>query len=157
MKARTIATVLLLVFVAASVGYLVIAGMQPGEGSVNSSGIDVDSSSGHKVIVYYFHGTSRCVACRKIEDYTYDAIASGFPDAMKSRLIEWYTVDVDKPENNHFIEDYQLFSQSVVIVDVVDGQQKRWENLELVWHMVDNKETFTTYIQDAVQAYLEGK
>lgn len=107
-----------------------------------------------KVIAYYFHGTRRCVSCRKIEAYSQEAIDSGFTEELKAGKLEWLVINTDESENEHFLKDYQLYTKSLVISDVKNGKQIRWKNLEKVWQLLPNKEAFMKYVQEEVHAYL---
>jgi hypothetical protein len=144
MTPKKITTAVLLVFVAASVGYLVLSesGQQESAG-VSAVAADDD---GDKTVVYYFHATKRCKTCRTIESYAEDAIRSGFPDEVASGKIEWRTVNLDYPENEHFIDDYELATRTVVLVDRENGVDVRWQRLDRVWELVHDKQDFVDYI-----------
>jgi hypothetical protein len=144
MTPKTITTAVLLVFVAASVGYLVVSESSketPAGTVVNESADDTD-----KTVVYYFHATKRCRTCRTIESYTEEAIRSGFPEQIASGQIEWRTVNLDYPENEHFVDDYELATRTVVLVDRENGEDVRWQRLDRVWELVHDKQDFVDYI-----------
>jgi hypothetical protein len=107
-----------------------------------------------KVIAYYFHATVRCQTCRTIEAYSKEAIEKGFPAELKKGTIEWRLVNVQLPENRHYIQDYRLFTRSLVLVKVRDGKQVEWRNLEKVWDLVGDKNKFEKYVQTNVREYL---
>lgn len=113
-----------------------------------------ESSSSLKVIAYYFHVTVRCVTCRTIESHSKEAIDRGFPEELKKGVIEWRPVNVQLLENRHFIQDYRLFTRSLVLVKVKDGKQVEWRNLEKVWELVGDKEAFLRYVRAHVSTYL---
>lgn len=110
----------------------------------------------HKVIAYYFHGKFRCSSCKKIEAYTQEAVQGqgGFADPLKSGRLEWRVINVEDPGNEHFVKDFQLYTKSVVIVDIRDGKQKQWKNLAKVWELLYDKDTFVNYVRDEINAYL---
>ena len=112
------------------------------------------SSSSLKMIAYYFHVTVRCITCRTIESYSMEAIDRGFPEELKKGVIEWRPVNVQLVENRHFIQDYRLFTRSLVLVKVKDGKQVEWRNLEKVWELVGDKEAFLRYVRANVTTYL---
>jgi hypothetical protein len=95
-----------------------------------------------KVIAYYFHGTFRCTTCRTIEEYSHDAIQTYFAKELGNGSLEFRPVNVEEPENKHFIQDYQLVSKSLVLSLVSDGKEKKWKNLADVWKLVRDKEKF---------------
>ena len=109
----------------------------------------------HVVRVYYFHGDARCVSCRKIEALAGEAVRAAFPGEMKQGKVEWLVVNVDEPPNKHFIQDYKLYTKSLVVVDLVDGTQVRWKNLERIWELLREDEAFRQYVQGEVRSYLE--
>ena len=111
----------------------------------------------HKIIAYYFHGTFRCPTCHKIELYTQEAIETSFADALKDGRLEWRVLNVDEPEHKHFVNDYSLYTKSVVLSDIREGTQVKWKNLDKVWRLIGNKEGFLDYIRAEVASYLEGK
>ena len=110
----------------------------------------------HVVRVYYFHTTGRCVTCRKIEALAGSAINAGFPKELKDGRLVWSAVNIDEPENRHFIKDYSLYTKSVVVVDTLDSKQSRWKNLPKIWQIVRDDAAFTRYVQEEVRGYLEG-
>jgi hypothetical protein len=108
----------------------------------------------HQVIAYYFHGNYRCPNCLKIEAYTREAIQTGFSSELKNGRVEWRVVNVDEPENRHFIQDYQLYTKSVILSDLHHGRQARWKNLDQVWNFLPDQAAFMKYVQDEVRAYV---
>lgn len=117
-------------------------------------GIESQKGKGHLVVAYYFHSTFRCTTCFTMEQFTQEAITKGFPDELKDGRLVLKIVNVDEEGNEHFMNDYQLHTKSVVIVDVKDGKQLKWKNLKRIWNLVDNKEAFIKYIQEETRSYL---
>ena len=110
--------------------------------------------NGHQVIVYYFHGKFRCPTCKKIEKLTREAVSESFAQEMGSGAMQMKVINVEEPENSHFTKDYQLFTKSVVVSDIVDGKEKQWKNLQKVWELVHDEKAFKEYIRSEVNAYL---
>ena len=109
----------------------------------------------HQVLAYYFHGIRRCSNCIKIESYTKEAIDSAYGAALKDSSLVWRVVNTDEEANNHFLNDYQLYTKSVILVDMHDGKQVRWKNLEKVWEHLGDKEAFKKYIRDEVALFMK--
>jgi hypothetical protein len=114
-------------------------------------------SSVHAVRVYYFHGNARCVSCRKIEALADEAVRDAFSEELKQGKVQWLVVNVEEPSNKHFIQDYKLYTKSLVVVDLVDGGQVRWKNLERIWELLLREDQFRRYVQDEVKSYLEKR
>jgi hypothetical protein len=129
------------------------------EGSAMPAGRAAEApsqTSPNKVIAYYFHVTARCATCRTIETHSKEAIERGFAAEIKGGTVEWRPVNVQLPENRHFIQDYRLFTRSVVLAKMKDGKQVEWRNLEKVWDLVGRKDEFLKYVQTNVKEYLGG-
>ena len=168
-QAKVVLTVVLLVFVAVSVGCVFIkessvtAERESSPSTVNKAKT-AQSEPGRKaepqqldsrVVAYYFHGNIRCDTCREIEAYAKEAIETGFRDALKSGRLEFRAVNVDESQNEHFVQDYELSTGSVVIVQFKNGKQTEWKNLQLVWEFVRDRDAFFTYIQEETKSLLD--
>lgn len=106
------------------------------------------------VVAFYFHGNTRCATCKKIEAYADEAIHTGFVQALETSALTWRVVNVEEPENRHFIEDFQLVTRSVVLAEFRDEKVVRWKNLDKVWQLVRNKDSFTRYVQSETREFL---
>jgi len=159
MKAKTIVTGALLAFVAVSVVFMIAKDRPSRDSSVATTeehSAEI-AATDRTLIVYYFHGNKRCNTCRTIEAYTEEAIKTGFPDELRSGRLVWIPVNVDVPENGHFVEDFGLTTRTVVLVDVDQGNEEKWTKLDRVWQLVQNKEAFVDYITDNTNVYLAKK
>jgi len=114
----------------------------------------VQDEATHKLMVYYFHGKKRCMSCRTIEGYTHDTILTYFPDQLESGRIEWQIVNYANPKHAHFKEDFGLYTQSVVLVEMKKDEIIRWKNLKDVWTLIRKKEAFYEYIREEVAGFL---
>jgi hypothetical protein len=76
---------------------------------------------------------------------------------LKDGRLEFRLVNIQLPENRHFIEGYQLFTKSLVLVRMKDGKQVEWTNLDRVWELTGNRDAFVGYVQQGVRGYLEKK
>jgi hypothetical protein len=168
MKTKAIITAVLLLFVAASVGYLILTETRdvktpsgtpesaPESAPATAAPDSAADSTAHQLLAYYFHGKTRCWTCRTIEAYAEEAIRTGFPEAWDNGRIAWLVVNVEQPENEHFVRDYQLTTRSVVLVDVTGGTERRWIRLDRVWQLVHDKQAFTDYVQGEADSILGG-
>ncbi len=173
MSGKKLLTGILLVFVVASIGYLLVkesrrgalAGSSPsGEAVAVSEGSDSVPERrsdnllgpGKRVVAYYFHTRIRCASCMKIESLSGKVIRERFPGELRTGLLAFREVNVEEPGNRHFIDDYRLTSQSLVIVEYRDGRQIRWKNLEKVWILLGSEKEFLPYVQEGVSSFLKG-
>lgn len=108
-----------------------------------------------RIVATYFYGTIRCATCRTIETYAREAVEEGFAPQIAAGTVAFRAVNVEEPQNRHFIRDYQLMTRSVVVTEEVDGAVARWVRLDHVWRLVGNRPAYLNYVQDAVHGYLE--
>lgn len=165
-KGKAILTFLLLAFVAASLSYAVLkeSGIKEEPGSPASdvpnwttkteTRVTEAAEPESRVVAFYFHGNTRCVTCRNIESYAREAIESGFPQALQKGRLEFKVVNVEEPQNEHFVQDYQLSTRSVVLARFERGKQRDWKNLQLVWDLVKDHDAFVIYVQEEAKSFL---
>lgn len=110
-----------------------------------------------KLIVYYFHGTMRCPTCYKLENYAKSVVETDFADAIRNGKIEWRTVNVEDVGNEHFTNDYKLYTKSVIVSVRKDEKESSWKNLDQIWTLVGDQTQYQDYIRKEVKACLEGK
>jgi len=108
-----------------------------------------------KFVAYYFHGNFRCDNCRKIEEYSREAVDLYFSEQLKTGELKFEVINTDEPANEHFVEDYQLYTRSLVITEFKDGKQVKWKNLAKFWDYLNNKEKFHEYVKSEIQNYVE--
>ena len=78
----------------------------------------------------------------KIESLSGKVIRERFSEELRTGLLAFREMNVEEPGNRHFIDDYRLTSQSLVIVEYRDGRQVRWKNLEKVWTLLGSEKEF---------------
>ncbi len=141
---------------ACTAGLAVLFALTAGNRAASAAPPAVAAAAGSqpKVVAYYFHVTIRCVTCRTIESYAREAIEKGFAKEMKNGVVEWRPVNVQLPQNRHFVSDYHLYTRSLVLSRVRDGKQLEWRNLEKVWELVSKKADFFRYVQANVKECL---
>jgi hypothetical protein len=115
---------------------------------------DLSATNDHRIIVYYFHGSYRCRTCKQIERLTKEAVFGFFDDELNKGLIEFKVINIEEPNNKHFVKNYRLFTKSVVVSDIVKGKENQWKILQKVWELVYNEEAFKGYVRNEIKAYL---
>lgn len=100
---------------------------------------------------YYFHGNFRCGACSRIQEFSEKSIQKYFEDQLKDGTLVYKAVNIDEPENRHFIKDYQLYTRSLVIAADKNGKEVKWKNLDRVWQLVRNETRFGEYVKTEIE------
>jgi hypothetical protein len=124
--------------------------------SVNAPTENMPPGGEKTFFAYYFHGNLRCSSCITIENFTATAIRNCFDEELKSGRLEWKVINVEEPGNEHFVKDFNLFTQQVILVEKVGGKQTRWKNLDQVWSLLNNESQFVSYIQSELSIFMEG-
>jgi hypothetical protein len=112
-------------------------------------------ADGDYVIAYYFHGNMRCHSCNILEQYSRQAIEENFQDELASNRLVFKIVNVQEKANNHFMKDYGLYSQSLVLSLIENGQEKKFKNLTMIWQYARDRQRFTSYVKDEINTYLK--
>ncbi len=113
-----------------------------------------DPGVASQVVVYYFHGDQRCRTCVHIEEATEQTLRARFGKELAAKRLAWRTVNFDRDENEHVINDYKLVAQSVVLVEYRDGKEVRSKNLDKVWRLIHDDHDFEVYVRDEILAFL---
>jgi len=155
MDKRKITGILIGLFIAISVIFLAAKEIIKSR-SITSPNIQIQKEIAvkHHLKIFYFHGNVRCPSCKKIEAYTKETITSRYKTEMGSGLIEFSEVNIDKPENERFIEQYRLTTKQIIVSEFENGKEKRWKNLDRVWELLGNKEDFQSYQEMEITAWL---
>ena len=104
------------------------------------------------IAAYYFHGYARCSTCRKLEEYSHAAVTEGFPDDARNGRMAFSAVNVEEPENAHFIQDYRLTNKTLIIQMQRGGKNLEWRNLNRIWELVGDRAAFLAYVKGEIDA-----
>lgn len=115
----------------------------------------VEDAKGTYVIAYYFHGQMRCPTCHKLEQYSKEAIETNYKDALALGKLEFKVVNVEDKGNEHYGNDYQLYTKSLILSLVKDGKEIKWKNMDKIWEYVGNKQRFIDYVKNGVADLLK--
>ncbi len=114
-----------------------------------------EDAKGVHVVAYYFHGTFRCPTCHKLEQYSREAIEANFKDELSSGKLLFLVINIDEKENQHFVNDYQLYTKSLVLSLVKDSREIKSNNLAKIWDYVGDKQKFIDYVKAGVVDFLK--
>jgi hypothetical protein len=133
--------------------------LQKEQSFANNGGVDKKSESDkiNKIVVYYFHGNARCPTCFKLENYAKTEVETDFANEIKAGKLEWKTINVEEKGNEHFENDYKLYTKSVIISICKGNKEVSWKNLEKIWQLVQDESKYRQYIKSEVMTCLEGK
>jgi hypothetical protein len=64
-------------------------------------------------------------------------------------------VNAEERGNEHFTQDYQLYTKSLILSLVKDGKEIKSKNLTKIWDYVRNKQKFFDYVNEEVNNFLK--
>lgn len=123
--------------------------------SMQYSAIAAEDAQVGKVTVYYFHGSFRCSTCTNMEQYAKEAIEVNFKEALASGNLEFKAVNVEEPDNEHFVRDYQLYTKSLIVSYAKDGKEIKSKNLDKIWEYARNKQKFGEYVTEEIGNFIK--
>ncbi|MFO1076784.1 MAG: nitrophenyl compound nitroreductase subunit ArsF family protein [Planctomycetota bacterium] len=106
------------------------------------------------VVVTYFTTNVRCDSCRTIERLSRKAVEEGFPADVASGRVVYRVLNTDLPENQHFLDDYEIANKTVIVSHQVAGKETEWTNRQDVWLMLDQPDEFLAYVREPVGRFL---
>ena len=107
------------------------------------------------VVVTYFTTDVRCKSCRAIEALTRSVVERQYTEALEGGHLVFQTKNIDRAENKHFIDEYQLAFKTVVIALMQDGKEIRFKKMDKVWELLGNQDAFAEYIADGIREFLQ--
>ena len=152
MNAKHLVSAALLLLVAASV--VILVGREMREPTVDEAAPAAEQLPADTLVVYYFHGETRCPTCRNIERYSHEAVQTAFAAEIEQDKVSWKVVNYEEPKHSHFATDYEIVSPTVVLVRMVDGKAADWRNLARVWELVGDRDAFTEYVRNETRSML---
>ena len=66
--------------------------------------------------------------------------------AEKYKNVKFISVNVEEPQNEHFVRDFQLVSRSVVM-----ERNGKFERFDRVWELVRRPEDFKKYLDEGIE------
>lgn len=123
----------------------------------DSSYLQPEKKDNIKVIAYYFHPTARCPTCINIENYAKEVIDTKFSKEKDKGIITFREINIEDSINEHYINDYELTSSSLILVMYENKRQVKWKNLEKVWKFAGNKEEYFAYAKIEISQFLKEK
>jgi hypothetical protein len=122
--------------------------------SLGSAKLQAASLPDGGVIVYQFHRLFRCEACYKLEAAINETLQTHFQEELKAGRLIFRLVNLDAEGNVNYSKIYDFFYNTVIVVDIENGKETRFKNLEEVWGLVDQKEAAIDFIRSHVAEYL---
>ncbi len=108
-----------------------------------------------EIDVIYFHATTRCQGCLKIEDFTFSSVNKNYEKELKNGLIKIQSIDFLEPENEKYQTKYGFDTQALILIKKVDGKEVEWKNLDKIWDYSDNFKKYEKYVKKEISKFLK--
>jgi hypothetical protein len=126
---------------------------QGGVAAVPGAAADTETI-GDGVVVYYFHGNTRCPTCRSIESQAHETVRNQFTSQLSAGEVSWKTLNFEQPAGRPLAAKFEISSSTVVLAKVKDGQVADWKRLEQVWALEGDKPAFAEYVSGEIEKML---
>jgi hypothetical protein len=108
----------------------------------------------NQVVVYYFHRKFRCQSCEVLESTLLNTMQVTYSNHFGAGRLAMCIINVDEPENRHYLEQFEILSNSIVIVERKSGAVARYKNLESIWDVAEDREAITQILRSEVAGFL---
>ena len=92
-----------------------------------------------------------CESSRRLEAWTRESLKENYPNLLSGGALEYRTIDYDRKENAHFMKDYDLPFQSVVLTG-----RKTYKRIDILWQMIGDEPKFKATVKEQTEKYLVG-
>ncbi len=103
------------------------------------------------VVVYYFHGNTRCPTCRSIETQAKAIVHDHFSSQLSAGAMAWKIVNYEQPAAEPLVKKFEVQIPVVVVARLKDGKIVDWKRLDNVWALVGDKPAFANYVQSEIE------
>jgi len=112
--------------------------------------------SDDQVVVYYFHRKFRCQSCEVLESTLVNTMRVVYADHFGSGRLAMCVINLDDPENRHYLDKFEIFSNSVIIAQKKGGNIYRFKAVESVWDVSEDRDAISHVLQKEVGQFLPG-
>lgn len=140
---------ILLVFALAALGVWAAKRFSPAPETVALPVVEA-AATDDGILVTYFSSDVRCISCKTIEQLAHASVDRLQENPELGGRIRFQTLNIDRPENQHFISDYELSFKTVVVSHTDPEGKLHWTKLDKVWQLTTDPDAFHTLIETEV-------
>jgi hypothetical protein len=106
------------------------------------------------LVVYYFHGNTRCPTCESIESQARETLQSDFAAQLNRGQIAWKVFNYEQPAGSPLAKKFEIQMPVVVLAKMKGGEVQDWKRLDRVWGLVGDKPAFAAHVRDEIRQML---
>lgn len=103
-------------------------------------------------VLFYFHGSRRCRTCTQMEQMAREVLAKRLKADASSVDVPLQCVNLDLPENQHYVTDFSLTMRTFVLVEGA-----RFTVLDQCWRLAHDEGAFKDYLARNISAFTAGE
>jgi hypothetical protein len=108
-----------------------------------------------RVLAMYFHRTECCPTCRKMGNYSEEAVKQGFAEQIETGTVAFYFIDFQDPKNAKLTRGYGVDGPALIVAKIQGKKVVEYEDLDEIWTKATDKPAFLKYVQKNVAEYLK--
>lgn len=106
------------------------------------------------LVVYYFHGNTRCPTCQAIESQSHQTVQADFAPLLSRGDMAWKILNYEQPAVSPLAKKFEIQMPVVVLAKMKVGQIQDWKRLDEVWGLVGDKPAFATHLRNEINKML---
>ncbi len=103
------------------------------------------------LVVYYFHGNTRCPTCRAVESQTHGVLKSDFAAGLAAGTVIWKALNYEEPAGAGLGRQFDVISFAVVLAKMQGDEITQWKRLDRAGALVGDQARFAAYVRDEIQ------
>lgn len=115
----------------------------------------ITSKAKNKIEVIDFHTTHRCKTCLKIENSTKKVLQTEFSKEMKSGVLSFKTINIDKKENYAIAERFEAAGTALFLNVVKNGKEAHIDLTDFAFLKVFEDDAFYKELKAKINAQLK--
>jgi len=106
------------------------------------------------ILVLLFHNRVRCAMCLNMEEHVQYLLSGKYAELVEDKKIQFFLIDMNKPENKNLIDRFGLYTASVVIVKLMDKEEQDTIILRDIWKHHEDGLTFRELVSKELDVLL---
>ena len=90
-----------------------------------------------------------------MESYSLETVTKYFKKEIESGKVNFKAIDLEEKNNEHYVNDYKLYTKTLIISVTKNGKEIQYKNLDKIWEYARNKEKFTNYVKNSINESLK--
>ena len=96
--------------------------------TASSAATAKDQSLRDGLVVYYFHGNTRCPTCEAIESQAHETVQADFAEQLESGEVVWKMLNYEESAASELATKFEIQMPVVVLARMKDGADRRLES-----------------------------